>query len=171
MFFDAQKMRWFKVGRNSLGGASANGGPGAQQSDPRSPYEEDDEEDPFAGLEDLKVESADAKTNASGAPGPFSSTSNTGAGNGATTFTNPFGEDAKFEDPSSGAFVGEEFDLGPSFIRRQREEEAVWRRRVEGWVGGVVRSGEESERREREAWRWAVRDLAAHAFAEVVARR
>lgn len=120
MLFDPQKMTWFKVGRTSIG-------PG----DLRSPsIDMDDEEDPFAGLEDLKD---DNKTSASGAGGPA------GGLMDAPTFNEP-------------SFVGEEFDLGPSFIRRQREEENVWRRRVEGWVGGI--------RDQDQNWRWAVRDLA-----------
>jgi hypothetical protein len=53
-------------------------------------------------------------------------------------------------------FVGEEFDVGPGFIRRQREEEAAWRRRVDGWVGGLRDTGEH-----RGGWRWAIRDFAA----------
>ncbi|TDZ74514.1 Protein byr4 [Colletotrichum trifolii] len=47
--------------------------------------------------------------------------------------------------------VGEEFDVGPEFIRRQREEEDRWRKKCEKWLG----VGE----RDREAWRWAIRDI------------
>ena len=131
MVFDPRKMRWLKIGRSSL------------SADPRSPsIDLEDEEDPFAGLEDLKDD--DNKTNASGAQG-FSS--------------GGLADAPQFEEPS---FVGEEFDLGPSFIRRQREEENVWRRRVEGWVGGL--------RDDNQGWRWAVRDLAALAFAETARR-
>ena len=32
--------------------------------------------------------------------------------------------------------VGEEFDVGPEFVRRQKEEEGIWRRIVAPWVGG-----------------------------------
>jgi hypothetical protein len=121
MVFDPRKMCWLKLGRSSLG------------ADPRSPsVDMDEEEDPFAGLEDLKDD--DNKTSAKGAGVPAS---------GGLL------DAPKFNEPT---FVGEEFDLGPSFIRRQREEENVWRRRVEGWVGGI--------RDHNQNWRWAVRDLA-----------
>ncbi|KAI1269337.1 hypothetical protein F5Y18DRAFT_95898 [Xylariaceae sp. FL1019] len=36
--------------------------------------------------------------------------------------------------------VGEEFDVGPEFIRRQREEEARWQRKCSKWVGKSTRS-------------------------------
>ena len=48
--------------------------------------------------------------------------------------------------------VGEEFDVGPEFVRRQREEEERWRRKCEKWVGaGLDRGGEE--------WRWSIREV------------
>ncbi|KAI9774931.1 MAG: hypothetical protein M1840_000147 [Geoglossum simile] len=50
--------------------------------------------------------------------------------------------------------VGEEFDVGPEFVKRQREEEARWRRKVETWV---MNGRDEWD----ETWRWSIRDLAA----------
>ncbi|KAJ2970323.1 hypothetical protein NQ176_g8246 [Zarea fungicola] len=47
--------------------------------------------------------------------------------------------------------VGEEFDVGPEFIRRQREEEDRWRRKCEKWVGRGSR--------DRDTWRWTIREL------------
>ncbi|PNY26640.1 Protein byr4 [Tolypocladium capitatum] len=47
--------------------------------------------------------------------------------------------------------VGEEFDVGPEFVRRQREEEERWRKKCEKWVGRGLR--------DRETWRWTIRDL------------
>lgn len=47
--------------------------------------------------------------------------------------------------------VGEEFDVGPEFVRRQREEEDRWRKKCEKWVGGVER--------DQNTWRWSIRDL------------
>ncbi|KAK5997115.1 Protein byr4 [Cladobotryum mycophilum] len=47
--------------------------------------------------------------------------------------------------------VGEEFDVGPEFIRRQREEEERWRRKCEKWISRGPR--------DREAWRWTIREL------------
>ncbi|KAI0161256.1 hypothetical protein GGR57DRAFT_490048 [Xylariaceae sp. FL1272] len=36
--------------------------------------------------------------------------------------------------------VGEEFDVGPEFIRRQREEETRWQRKCGKWIGKSTRS-------------------------------
>ena len=47
--------------------------------------------------------------------------------------------------------VGEEFDVGPEFVRRQREEEDRWRKKCEKWVGRGSR--------DRETWRWTIREL------------
>ncbi|KAL6871136.1 hypothetical protein J3F83DRAFT_772848 [Trichoderma novae-zelandiae] len=47
--------------------------------------------------------------------------------------------------------VGEEFDVGPEFIRRQREEEERWRKKCEKWTSHTPR--------DREAWRWTIREL------------
>ncbi|KAL1795489.1 hypothetical protein ACET3X_005713 [Alternaria dauci] len=116
MVFDPVKMTWLKAPRPT--------------NDMGSPSEVDEEEDPFAGLDDLKDNESVAGGNGMG-----------GAGT-----PNP-------DDPT---FVGEEFDVGPGFIRRQRDEEAIWRRRVEGWVGGLRDDGTQ-----RGGWRWAIRDFAA----------
>jgi hypothetical protein len=120
MVFDPVKMKWLKAARHS--------------NDRRSPSElDDEEEDPFAGIEDFKDnESVAGRSNAPG--------------------------DVGSPDIQDGGFVGEEFDVGPGFIRRQREEEAIWRRRVEGWVGGLRDSGEQ-----RGGWKWAIREFAASA--------
>ncbi|KAL2265556.1 hypothetical protein VTJ83DRAFT_6656 [Remersonia thermophila] len=49
--------------------------------------------------------------------------------------------------------VGEEFDVGPEFVRRQREEEERWRKKCSLWIAanGQVERGE--------AWKWAIRDI------------
>ncbi|KAL7944400.1 hypothetical protein V8C42DRAFT_87702 [Trichoderma barbatum] len=47
--------------------------------------------------------------------------------------------------------VGEEFDVGPEFIRRQREEEERWRKKCEKWTSHSPR--------DRDAWRWTIREL------------
>ncbi|PVI03937.1 hypothetical protein DM02DRAFT_519872 [Periconia macrospinosa] len=126
MVFDPVKMTWWKS-RPAHNGQS----PSADM--------DDDEEDPFAGLEDLK----DNESVAGNGPGGNSTSG--------------------IED---SAYVGEEFDLGPGFIRKQREEEAVWRRRVEGWVGAMRDRGE----RRNGGWRWAIRDFAVSAAAEAQGR-
>jgi hypothetical protein len=120
MVFDPVKMTWLKAPRVS--------------NDPRSPpTEADEDEDPFAGIEDFKDDQ--------------STTGGPGNSNGGTP------------NPDEPTFVGEEFDLGPSFIRRQREEEAIWRRKTEAWVGGIRDNGENKHN----GWRWAIRQFAAEA--------
>lgn len=114
MVFDPRRMCWLKL-RPGDNGKTAS--------------VTEDEEDPFAGLEDLK-------------DGPSMST--TGA---QPTTTGGVAKDEWL--------VGEEFDLGPEFIRRQCEEEAMWRRKCESWF-----SEEGSPRQEGEMWRWAIRDIA-----------
>lgn len=49
--------------------------------------------------------------------------------------------------------VGEEFDVGPEFIRRQRDEEEKWRQRVGPWVRP------ERDVLTSESWRWDIRDI------------
>ncbi len=130
MIFDPISMRWLRH-------RGAN-----RDRDPLSPSttgDDDDDDDPFAGFEDLKDETS--------APGP--------AGSVGTGARHSVGGKSAAASGAAGAdeFVGEEFDLGPEFIRRQREEEAVWRRKVEGWVG---------EQRDMlgDAWRWSIRHMA-----------
>ncbi|ORY01503.1 hypothetical protein BCR34DRAFT_592232 [Clohesyomyces aquaticus] len=118
MVFDPQKMCWLKLPRSG--------------NDPRSlSIDMDDDEDPFAGLEDLKDDTTSGQAAA-----------------GSVTGGTP--------NPEEPSFVGEEFDLGPSFIRRQKEEEEIWRRKVSGWVGGIRDNGEHKNG----GWRWEIRALA-----------
>lgn len=124
MVFDPRRMCWLK-----LSPPSRTGGGGG----PLSPSlgADDDDDDPFAGLEDLKVEDEQSvggpRHSASGTPG--------GPAGGPAHHSGAFSSAATASPPvAETSFVGEEFDLGPEFIRRQREEEAAWRRRVEGWI-------------------------------------
>ncbi|KAI6779834.1 putative cytokinesis regulator protein [Emericellopsis cladophorae] len=57
----------------------------------------------------------------------------------------------RVSDVNDEWLVGEEFDVGPEFIRRQREEEERWRKKCDKWVGRGMR--------DREAWRWTIREL------------
>lgn len=59
--------------------------------------------------------------------------------------------DGRASDVKDDWLVGEEFDVGPEFVRRQREEEDRWRKKCEKWVGRGLR--------DRETWRWTIRDL------------
>ncbi|KAJ6164332.1 hypothetical protein N7470_003004 [Penicillium chermesinum] len=126
MIFDPQRMCWLRA---ASPGSGHNGG-----------IAPEDEEDVFAGLDDL-----DDKLAGSPQQGP-----------GTLEACDPTGADA---DPSAGESsdegpMTEEFDVGPEFVRRQRAEEDKWRRKVNKWVG--------PDRGEHETyWRWAIRDLIA----------
>ncbi|KAI9158490.1 Protein byr4 [Paramyrothecium foliicola] len=61
------------------------------------------------------------------------------------------GGKGRVSDIKDDWLVGEEFDVGPEFVRRQREEEDRWRRKCEKWVSRGPR--------DRDAWRWTIREL------------
>ncbi|KAL3960138.1 hypothetical protein ACCO45_005255 [Purpureocillium lilacinum] len=69
--------------------------------------------------------------------------------------------DGRATDIKDDWLVGEEFDVGPEFVRRQREEEDRWRKKCEKWVGRGLR--------DREVWRWTIRDLVSQ-FDELTIR-
>ncbi|KAL9031632.1 MAG: hypothetical protein Q9196_000346 [Gyalolechia fulgens] len=120
MVFDPQRMCWLKMGPSQ--GTSGN-------SNPRSPDTIDEDDDPFAGLDDLE-DTKDRK-----------SVGGLGIDDGG-------GSKALADEEWP---VGEEFDVGPEFVRRQRTEEEKWRRKVEGWVGKGMRDQAGDE------WKWALR--------------
>lgn len=85
---------------------------------------DDEDEDPFAGIADLKDEST-LPTSRNPAAAVASSCSF-----------------ASSDDDTAAAAAGhshnhhyqaEEFDVGPSFVKRQLAEEEKWRRRLKGW--------------------------------------
>jgi hypothetical protein len=57
----------------------------------------------------------------------------------------------RVSDVKDDWLVGEEFDVGPEFVRRQREEEARWRKKCERWLDG--------DERNQNTWRMTIRDL------------
>ncbi|TGJ83515.1 hypothetical protein E0Z10_g5247 [Xylaria hypoxylon] len=94
---------------------------GVQSEDPMAGFAALEEEDPFKDIPDLED-----KVSTNSGPGRVS-------------------------DVREDWLVGEEFDVGPEFVRRQHEEEARWRRKCEKWTSKVVRN--------RTDWRWAIRDI------------
>lgn len=126
MVFDPRQMKWlkFKEGRDVSG--------------PLSPSVTDaEEEDAFAGIEDLKDDNSPAPPVGGGSVGP-------GMGSPVSMA------------PAAGAGeMPEEFDLGPRFIETQQTEEAIWRRRCAGWF----MHGE--PRIDDGRWRWAIKDMVA----------
>lgn len=123
MVFDPQKMTWLKIDSRAIANdpmlMSAGIGPAS--------ISVEEEEDPFAAIDDL----VDEKT-AKIAPGAGGIHAASGKENDWT--------------------VGEEFDLGPAFVRRQRAEEQEWRRRVDRWMAPREHLGD--------VWRWEIRRVA-----------
>ena len=129
MVFDPHRMCWLKMAPQPN---LRRRGP---TSNPMSPSNIDDDDDPFAGFDDLD----DGKK-----PGESTDTNSLATTTAAKSTS-------LVEDEW---LVGEEFDVGPEFIKRQRAEEERWRAKVEGWVGeGVVRD----EGVGREGWKWSIR--------------
>ena len=137
MVFDPQRMCWLKMAPNSSANMHGRSEGGGMSSDTA-----DDEEDPFAGLDDLD----DSKCSKRGEGSHYSGTGARSEGKyGGTGGAGGLADDEWL--------VGEEFDVGPEFVRRQRAEEEKWRRKVAGWVGVKVGRGEGEE------WKWAIRGL------------
>jgi hypothetical protein len=122
MVFDPQRMCWLKMPAQSQKSKSDAGG----TMDGFDAF--DDEEDVFKDVPDLEDSPAKEADEVGG----------------------------RKSDGASGLkddwLVGEEFDVGPEFVRRQREEEDRWRRKCERWIGG-------GRDQEGEAWRWSIRDV------------
>ena len=124
MVFDPHSMSWRKLAPVQPGG---NG-----------PIAIEDEDDVFAGLDDLEE-----KSTRSAASRIISSAFD----------DQPLASgDDRSGDSSDDQPITEEFDVGPEFIRRQRAEEEKWRRKLDRWTS-VERA------KVGNGWRWAIRDL------------
>jgi hypothetical protein len=125
MVFDPQRMCWLKM--PSSGTSNKGKSEDGGTMDGFDAF--DDEEDVFKDVPDLADEKKDEEVG------------------------------GRKSDGASGLkddwLVGEEFDVGPEFVRRQREEEERWRRKCEKWVG----KGRESESGSDGDWRWSIRDV------------
>lgn len=109
-----------------------------QVEDDLAGFGEDDEDDPFAGIDDLKENVPS---------GPV------GASSGTPQGSQKLGGLAGDE-----WLVGEEFDLGPEFIRRQKEEEIAWRGKCQAWFSNSIE--DDGPRPESRTWRWRIREIA-----------
>ena len=124
MVFDPRQMKWLKLKE------------GRDASGPISPSVTDaEEDDAFAGIDDLKDD--------------FSPAPPVGGGATVPSIASPVSV-----APAGSSGMPEEFDLGPRFIDTQQNEEAIWRRRCAGWF----MDGE--PRIDDGRWRWGIRDMA-----------
>lgn len=132
MVFDPRRMCWLKMA------------PTREQMRPMSGVSSvqlEDEEDVFAGLEDLKEEDETGRSSFGGALDMRQVSGATAAADGSGDEGLPM--------------LGEEFDVGPEFIRRQRVEEEKWRRKVECWL----RPEESMDVGAVGGWRWAIKEI------------
>lgn len=127
MVFDPKRMCWLKLAPTQPG---LDGVVAVQ-----------DEDDVFAGLDDLTEKPPRAA----------------GAADGSrTAATQELGASASGDERSGDSSddwpITEEFDVGPEFIKRQRAEEEKWRRKVDKWTCfDRAKLGD--------GWRWAIREL------------
>ncbi|KAI5787193.1 hypothetical protein EDC01DRAFT_717972 [Geopyxis carbonaria] len=118
MVFDPSRMCWLKV-----------------DEDP------EDEFDPFEGVDDLPDDMMSIDDQSiTGRPG----TNNSIVMGDASTFGGGGGGAGRLNGAGGEFVVGEEFDVGPMFVGKQREEEERWRKRVEGWISIEVASKREN---------------------------
>ncbi|KAI9840499.1 MAG: hypothetical protein M1837_001559 [Sclerophora amabilis] len=188
MVFDPQRMRWLKLSQHqkdqkdirlSTGGGSigspnsaSGGGRGANDDDAASV----DSDDPFADVPDLDDRPVSSSHRTSGKNINTSDEGTTNikgqSGRNISATTNAPPTPGAMGSTQDEWLVGEEFDVGPEFIRRQREEEDRWRRKVGRWISGGGRTSEDATEassanrlsgnlsKGREEWRWAIRNLA-----------
>lgn len=132
MVFDPSRMCWLKVDEDPDG--------------------DGDDDDPFEGLDDLvDHDMISVDRYSSGVDDVFTH----GSGRGSTSAAAATSSATPRLSGGFGEFVvGEEFDVGPEFVRRQREEEERWRRKVDGWASSHAEAARGSNK-------WALRDLLA----------
>jgi hypothetical protein len=139
MVFDPQAMRWLKL-PNKPNMRPPHDASVTSSSDTMNGFDaldDDDDDDVFKDVPDL----VDRPTSPS-----------------KEDFENFNDGERKSDSAETGVLkddwlVGEEFDVGPEFVRRQREEEERWRRKCEKWLGperDLLHAGD---------WRWHIRDV------------
>lgn len=74
------------------------------------------------------------------------------------TLASSEGGNGRISDIKDDWPVGEEFDVGPEFVRRQREEEVRWRKKCQRWITNQVDRGD--------AWKWTIRDIVNQSLAD-----
>jgi hypothetical protein len=136
MVFDPRRMCWLKMAGPEHQVPTNNRNVGSVTLE--------EEEDVFAGLEDLKEEdeTASRRSRLSSHLSPAT----------------PRDREVSGETHSSGdeTLLIEEFDVGPEFVRKQRNEESRWREKVSMWIG----DRQELSADDSSGWRWSIRDIA-----------
>ena len=148
MVFDPRRMCWLKMAPTGM--AHERRGP---DSGGVSSVQFEDEEDVFAGLEDLKEEDETGRSSYAGA----------GAGAGLAVQGDEVARHVSGATTGDGSgdelgpVLGEEFDVGPEFIKRQRAEEEKWRKKVQGWLR--AQESMDVDVNVFSGWRWHIREI------------
>jgi hypothetical protein len=159
MVFDPRSMRWLKMAENT-GSTGMRGGSGSVGD-----VEVEEEEDVFAGLEDLKEEDETRSHRSSAVGKKHVASQQYGLGGRERQISVNSDGSAEGEggghssDEYGGGVVAEEFDVGPEFVRRQRSEEERWRRKVEKWLRTAGEEEQVEDAYGRGGWRWGIREL------------
>jgi hypothetical protein len=153
MLFDPQRMCWLKCPpahrqgpQRGVSGRTESTGGGTM--DGFDPFDLDDEEDVFKDVPDLEDKPRARDRDRSPTKGGEDGDSG-GEMEGKEKGKGPEGAKGLQDE----WLVGEEFDVGPEFVRRQREEEERWRRKCEKWLGA------ERDGLDDVAWRFRIRDI------------
>lgn len=151
MVFDPQRMCWLKLKHQQH----------SQQNSPSLPRDDinddigNDSDDPFEGLDDL-----DDSVITTSKPTQGTSSTQQDIQIQPQSKARPGSSPPSEKETRDEWLVGEEFDVGPEFIRRQREEEVRWRKKVESWTGSMRRGlGGEIDGEDDQSWRWDIRDV------------
>lgn len=136
MVFDPRRMCWLKMAGPEHQVPTNNRNVGSVTLE--------EEEDVFAGLEDLKEEDETASRRSRHSSHLSPAT--------------PRDREVSGETHNSGdeTLLIEEFDVGPEFVRKQRHEESRWREKVSMWIG----DRQEPSADDTSGWRWSIRDIA-----------
>jgi hypothetical protein len=61
------------------------------------------------------------------------------------------GSGGRMSDVKDDWLVGEEFDVGPAFIKRTQDEEQRWKKKLAAWQPG--------KHQRRDSWKWTIREI------------
>ena len=148
MVFDPAQMRWLKM-RD-------------EQTGRKDSFQVEEEEDVFAGLEDLKEEDemrSQRSSAVTGGLGQQYGLAKRDRNVSADSARSRGSAEGHSSDDAFGGNMAEEYDVGPEFIRRQRSEEERWKRKVEKWLRSAGEDETTDDAFGRVDWRWNIQRI------------
>ena len=148
MVFDPAQMRWLKMKD--------------EQTGRKDSFQVEEEEDVFAGLEDLKEEDemrSQRSSAVTGGLGQQYGLAKRDRNVSADSARSRGSAEGHSSDDAFGGNMAEEYDVGPEFIRRQRSEEERWKRKVEKWLRSTGEDEPTDDAFGGVDWRWNIREL------------